>query len=112
MTTSGTTRKRLENRGITRRSLLNGLLGGAVVTLGLPALKVFLNERGTALAGDGSGDSDYCARHGLVDKDPPLQRRDLGRRLPERGDRVLEAVMGLLRERPIGSIEKHVVRSL
>ncbi len=64
-TPSGTTRKRLENRGITRRTLLKGLLGGTVVTLGLPALEVFLNEHGTALAEDGPGDTGFPRRFGL-----------------------------------------------
>lgn len=61
----GWTRKRLENRGITRRSLLKGLLGGATVTLGLPALEVFMNNHGTALAEDGPAASGFPRRFGL-----------------------------------------------
>jgi hypothetical protein len=38
---------------VTRRTILKGLLGGSVVTVGLPALEVFLNANGTAWA-DGS----------------------------------------------------------
>ncbi len=37
-------------RKMTRRSMLNGLFGGAAVSLGLPILDCFLNEAGTALA--------------------------------------------------------------
>ncbi|MBX3023642.1 DUF1552 domain-containing protein [bacterium] len=36
--------------GITRRTLLRGMLGGAAVSLGLPLLDCFLNDHGTALA--------------------------------------------------------------
>jgi hypothetical protein len=61
----GWTRKRLEGRGITRRSLLKGMLGGATVTLGLPALEVFLNNHGTALAEDGPAASGFPRRFGL-----------------------------------------------
>jgi hypothetical protein len=37
-----------------RRTLLRGMLGGAAVAIGLPALDIFVNEPGTAYA-DGSG---------------------------------------------------------
>lgn len=36
--------------GLTRRSLLRGLLGGAAITVGLPPLERFFNESGTAWA--------------------------------------------------------------
>lgn len=36
---------------LTRRTLLRGLLGGGVVSLGLPMLDCFLNDAGTAFAG-------------------------------------------------------------
>lgn len=36
----------------TRRSVLRGILGGTAVTVALPFLDCFLNERGTALASD------------------------------------------------------------
>ncbi len=39
---------------IDRRTMLRGMLGGAAVAIGLPALDLFLNESGTAYA-DGSG---------------------------------------------------------
>jgi hypothetical protein len=39
--------------GITRRSVLRGMLGGSAVTVGLPLLECFLSSTGTALA---SGD--------------------------------------------------------
>lgn len=39
---------------IDRRTLLRGMLGGAVVTIGLPALDLFVDGNGTAYA-DGSG---------------------------------------------------------
>jgi hypothetical protein len=61
----GGTLKHLENRGISRRTLLRGLAGGALVTLGLPALEVFLNDHGTALAEDGPGASGFPRRFGL-----------------------------------------------
>jgi hypothetical protein len=35
---------------ISRRAMLRGMLGGAAVTIGLPALEIFLNEHGTAYA--------------------------------------------------------------
>lgn len=37
-----------------RRTLLRGLLGGAAVAVGLPALEIFLDDNGTAYAGDSS----------------------------------------------------------
>lgn len=37
-------------RKITRRGVLRGMLSGAVVTVGLPLLDIFLNDNGTALA--------------------------------------------------------------
>lgn len=37
-------------KSLTRRSLLRGMLGGSAVTLALPFLDCFLDERGTALA--------------------------------------------------------------
>ncbi len=37
-----------------RRTMLRGLLGGAAVAIGLPALEIFLNDSGTAYAGDSS----------------------------------------------------------
>lgn len=37
-----------------RRTMLRGLLGGAAVAIGLPALEIFLNDSGTAHAGDSS----------------------------------------------------------
>ncbi len=39
---------------LSRRTVLRGLFGGALVTIGLPALEIFLNDSGSALAG---GDS-------------------------------------------------------
>lgn len=36
---------------LNRRMMLRGLLGGAAVAIGLPALEIFLNSNGTALAG-------------------------------------------------------------
>ena len=44
-----------------RRTLLKGLLGGTAVSVGLPALDMFLNNHGTAYA-DGSA---FPARFGL-----------------------------------------------
>jgi hypothetical protein len=44
-----------------RRTVLKGLLGGAVVSVALPALEIMLNEHGTALA-DGSA---FPTRFGL-----------------------------------------------
>jgi hypothetical protein len=37
-----------------RRTMLRGMLGGAAVAIGLPALEIFLNDSGTAYAGDSS----------------------------------------------------------
>lgn len=37
---------------LNRRAMLRGILGGAAVAIGLPALDIFLNENGTAYAGD------------------------------------------------------------
>lgn len=37
-----------------RRTVLRGMLGGAAVAVGLPALEIFLNDSGTAYAGDSS----------------------------------------------------------
>lgn len=37
-----------------RRTLLRGMIGGAAVAIGLPALEIFLNNHGTAYAGDSS----------------------------------------------------------
>ncbi len=60
----GWTRRRLEGRGISRRSLLKGMIGGATVAIGLPALEVFLNTHGTAYADD-PGASGFPRRFGL-----------------------------------------------
>ena len=51
------------NHGLSRRTLLRGLLGGAVVTIGLPPLERFLNANGTAYAA--SGDDGFPRRFGL-----------------------------------------------
>ncbi len=40
---------------LSRRTMLRGLLGGAAVTIGLPALEIFLNDSGTAYADCGTG---------------------------------------------------------
>ena len=40
----------MNNHPIGRRAMLRGMLGGAAVTIGLPALEIFLNEHGTAYA--------------------------------------------------------------
>lgn len=62
----GRARKKLENQGFSRRTLLKGILGGSIVTLGLPALEIFLDEHGTALAEDGAGgESGFPRRFGL-----------------------------------------------
>ena len=37
-------------RDLTRRSVLRGMLGGGVVSVGLPMLDFFLNNNGTAMA--------------------------------------------------------------
>ncbi|MEE8307919.1 MAG: hypothetical protein V3R81_11685, partial [Gammaproteobacteria bacterium] len=41
-------------RNIHRRQVLRGLLGGGVVSVGLPLLDCFLNNNGTALAASGN----------------------------------------------------------
>lgn len=51
------------HHGLSRRTLLRGLLGGAVVTIGLPPLERFLNSNGTAYAA--SGDDGFPRRFGL-----------------------------------------------
>ncbi len=43
--------QKLAKLGITRRSMLRGMLAGTTVAVGLPALDLFLNESGTAYAG-------------------------------------------------------------
>ncbi len=50
---------------LTRRTLLKGLLGGSVVTLGLPALELFFDPTRTARAQGGGGDSGFPRRFGL-----------------------------------------------
>ena len=40
-------------RRLSRRTMLKGLLGGAAVSVGLPALEIMLNDHGTALASGG-----------------------------------------------------------
>jgi hypothetical protein len=44
----------MKKRPLNRRAMLRGLLGSALVTIGLPALDIFLNDNGTAFAGDDS----------------------------------------------------------
>ena len=39
---------------LSRRTVLRGLVGGAAVAIGLPALEIFLNANGTAYAGTGT----------------------------------------------------------
>ena len=63
--TPDNTRRKLASNGVTRRTLLRGLVGGATVTLGLPALEVFLNTHGTALAEDGPQATGFPRRFGL-----------------------------------------------
>ena len=46
---------------LSRRTMLRGLFGGALVTIGLPTLEIFLNDSGSALAG---GDS-FPKRFGI-----------------------------------------------
>ena len=41
----------MKNLRLNRRTVLRGLLGGAAVAVGLPALEIFLNASGTAYAG-------------------------------------------------------------
>ena len=48
-----------------RRSLLKGVLAGSVVTIGLPALELFLNSHGSAFAEEGGGSSGFPRRFGL-----------------------------------------------
>lgn len=43
-----------KSRGLHRRSMLRGMLGGATVAVGLPMLEIFLNESGTAYADGGA----------------------------------------------------------
>lgn len=50
---------------ITRRTLLKGILGGAVVGLGLPPLEIFMNSHGTAYGAEGGGVSGFPRRFGL-----------------------------------------------
>jgi hypothetical protein len=45
----------LRRLAISRRAMLRGMLGGAAVTIGLPALDIFLNDSGTAYADCGTG---------------------------------------------------------
>lgn len=44
----------MKTKKLDRRTLLRGMLGGAAVAVGLPALEIFLNDNGTAYAGDSS----------------------------------------------------------
>ena len=55
----------VRGRTLSRRGVLKGLLGGALVTVGLPALDVFLNDHGTAYADDGPVESGFPRRFGL-----------------------------------------------
>ncbi len=50
MTTRLTTSIRVAGRGMNRRTLLRGLVGGSLVALALPPLEAMLNSNGTALA--------------------------------------------------------------
>ena len=50
-------------RPLHRRTILRGLLGGAVVAIGLPPLERFLNSNGTAYAA--GGDDGFPKRFGL-----------------------------------------------
>ncbi|MCB9730902.1 MAG: DUF1552 domain-containing protein [Deltaproteobacteria bacterium] len=50
---------------ITRRTLLKGIFGGAVVSLALPPLEIFMNSHGTAYADEGGGFSGFPRRFGL-----------------------------------------------
>ena len=50
---------------LSRRSLLRGILGGAMVSVGLPPLERFMNGNGTAYAEEG-GASGFPRRFGLV----------------------------------------------
>ena len=49
--------------GLNRRTFLRGLLGGAVVSVGLPPLEIFLNTHGTAYASTGA--SGFPRRFGM-----------------------------------------------
>jgi hypothetical protein len=40
---------------ISRRTVLRGVLGGAAIAMGLPALEIMLDDHGEAYAGEGSG---------------------------------------------------------
>ncbi|MGB0591721.1 MAG: DUF1552 domain-containing protein [Myxococcota bacterium] len=51
---------------LSRRTLLRGLLGGAVVSIGLPPLERFMNVNGTAYADEGGGPSGFPSRFGLI----------------------------------------------
>ena len=51
------------HHSLSRRTLLRGLLGGAVVSIGLPPLERFLNLNGTAYAA--GGDDGFPRRFGL-----------------------------------------------
>ena len=53
-------------RRLSRRTLLKGLLGGAVVSVGLPPLERFMNVNGSAYADEGDGPSGFPSRFGLV----------------------------------------------
>lgn len=50
---------------LSRRTLLRGLLGGAVVSIGLPPLERFMNSHGSAYAEEG-GPSGFPSRFGLL----------------------------------------------
>ncbi|MBK8258495.1 MAG: DUF1552 domain-containing protein [Polyangiaceae bacterium] len=41
----------MKTKKLDRRTVLRGLMGGAAVAIGLPALEIFLNDNGTAYAG-------------------------------------------------------------
>jgi hypothetical protein len=51
------------HHALSRRTLLRGLLGGAIVSIGLPPLERFLNVNGTAYAA--GGDDGFPRRFGL-----------------------------------------------
>ena len=55
----------MRRKDLNRRTVLRGLLAGSVVTIGLPALDLFLNNNGTAFADSGGGDSGFPKRFGL-----------------------------------------------
>ena len=55
----------MSHRTLHRRYLLKGLLGGALVTIGLPPLEIFLNDSGSAYADEGTGGSGFPRRFGL-----------------------------------------------